>query len=59
MLALVLMPRVVLVTSLPEGVDDVLSGESKNSDVDLLIVVVVEVVVVSGPTIQATQIITD
>ena len=53
------MPRVVVVTSLPVGVDDESSGESENCDVDLLIVVVVEVVVVSGPTVQATQIITD
>ena len=56
----------VLVTSLPVGVDhryilvydicgvdDVLSGERENFDVDLLVVVVVvEVVVVSGPTVQ-------
>jgi len=51
------MQRVVLVTNLPVGADDVLSGERENCDVDLL--VVVEVVVVSGPTVQATQIITD
>ena len=47
-----LMPRVILVTSLPVGVDDVLSGERENCDVDLLIVVVVEVAVVNGPTVQ-------
>jgi len=47
------MPRVLLVTSLPVGVDDVSSGERENCDVDLLIVVVVvEVVVVNGPTTQ-------
>ena len=47
----------VLVTSLPVGVDDVLSGERENFDVDLLVVVVVvEVVVVSGPTVQIIQI---
>ena len=50
------MPRVVLVTSLPVGADDV---ERENFDVDLLIVVVVEVAVVSGPTVQTTQIITN
>ena len=52
------MPRVYLL-SLPVGVDDESSGERENGDVDLLIVVVVEVVVVSGPTVQTTQIITD
>jgi len=47
------MPRVLLVTSLPVGADDVLSGERENFDVDLLVVVVVvEVAVVSGPTVQ-------
>jgi len=52
------MPRAVLVTSLPVGVDDVSSGERETCDVDLLIVVV-EIVVVNGPTVQTTQIITD
>ena len=45
------MTRVILVTSLPVGADDVLSGERKNFDVDLL-VVVVEAVVVNGPAVQ-------
>ena len=50
--ALVHMPKVILVTSLPVGVDDESSGERENCDVDLLIVVIVEVAVVSVPTVQ-------
>ena len=46
------MPRVLLVTSLPVGADNVLSGERENCDVDLLIAVIVEVAVVSVPTVQ-------
>jgi len=56
-IALVLMSRVYML-SLPVVVDDESSGERENCDVDLLIVVV-EIVVVNGPTVQATQNITD